>query len=247
MAADVADILYSDATDAPGLDDGLGDPADPRGTPPTRPRRKSMGGTSRRRARTGAAATGGAAIGARELALMIKQVIGGLSIACALALDVDEIAMSGEEAQAIARPLSRILLKSSMAGQVLALANKGGDWAALGWASLMYAIRIYPLIIQRQEMLQAQRANRANTFGGIHVASRPHAGVPPTQPTAPEHRARPDSGPDAEQGGGVNPYSDAAIASALATVAGAGYADPDALAGGNYTNIGAITGAYPAN
>lgn len=230
MAIDVSDLL---------LDEADAQPSEPLiGDPPKRGRGRPRGSTTRK---SGAGATAtprmaGRMAGARELAQLLAKLIGGASLVIALALDADEAAMTPQEANDIAKPAARLLSKSSFAARMLSMTSKGSDWIDLTFAVAAYGLRLYPLIVLRQQQLDAQRlAQKGRPFGnGITPED---AGVRASQP----QQAAAQSGP-----GGNGSNGHAAAAADAIRLAGFGYADPDALAAGAYGDVAAhIRAATP--
>jgi hypothetical protein len=179
--------------------------------------------SSRRKAkRAGGAAPSMA--GTRELASMLSKVIGMGSTLIAVYVGSDEAAMTPQEASDIARPAARLLAKTRWAAQLFALTGKNKDWASLTLALITYSVRIWPLIVQRQQQIELQK--QAQKRGNASGLSPEDARVWPVQPT---QAASQQPGPTGSAG--VSPD--------IAAFAGLGYADPDALAAGAYGDVAA--------
>ena len=223
MAIDVSDVLLDESDAAPS---GLGADAEQ----PKRGRGRPKG------SRTKAAPV--RAAGARELAQLLAKVIGGASILVAVLLQADEAAMTPQEANDIARPAARLLAKSGWAQRALAMTAKGGDWIDLTLAVATYGLRLYPLIVLRQQQIELQRQQqRGRPFG--NGLTPEDARVRPTesaQTATQPARATATNGHDA-----------ARAAADAARWGGLGYADPDALANGSHGDLAALVRAYPAN
>lgn len=226
MAIDVSEILMDDTDEAPS---GAvsGDSATAK-----RGRGRPKGAATRK----GTAAPRLA--GTRELAQLLAKVIGGASILVALAVQADEAAMTPQEANDIAKPAARLLAKSGWAVRMTQLAGKGGDYVDLALALATYGLRVYPLIVQRQQMIELERqAQRGRPFG---------------QPSTEDARVRPSGpqAPAASNGHAGNAADADAAARAAADAArwgGLGFANPDALATGLRGDIAAIVRAAPPN
>src|SRR6185312_2852862 len=82
----------------------------------------------------------------RELADTFAKLLGGGSVLLAMWLDVEEAALTPDEASAIADPLARIINRASW-GKLIAKRLVGADdYLALSLALLAYGVRIYPLV-----------------------------------------------------------------------------------------------------
>jgi hypothetical protein len=223
VSIDVSELLLDDADAAPS-EPLMGDP-------PKRGRGRPRGSTTRKQA----PATPRIA-GARELAQLLAKLIGGASLVIALALDADEAAMTPQEANEIAKPAARLLSKSSWAARMLSMTSKGSDWIDLTFAVAAYGLRLYPLIVLRQQQLDAQRlAQKGRPFGN---------GITPEDAVIRNGQPQPGAAQPAASANGHN--ADAANADAI-RLAGLGYANPDALAAGAYGDVAAVVRAYPAN
>lgn len=90
------------------------------------------------------------AIPTREIARLAAQVFGGSTLLLALWLEAPEVAMTPQEAQAIAKPAARILARSLWFNQVYAwlmkTAGKDKDMIALLIAIGAYSWRVAPLV-----------------------------------------------------------------------------------------------------
>ena len=227
MAIDVSELLLDDADTAPS--------GEVSGEPVRRGRGRPKGSTSRK---------GGAsmprAAGAKELAQLLAKVIGGSSILIALVLQADEAAMTAQEANDIARPAARLLAKSSLAARMTQLAGKGSDWIDLALAVATYGLRLYPLIVLRQQQIKLQRQQQKGYPLGQPRSE--DARVWQTQPSTPA--AQPAS---AAAGTGDGTPDAARAAADAARLAGFGFADPDALAAGSRGDLAAAVRAYPAH
>lgn len=219
---DVSELLMADTDEAPS------DTVSGNSTTPKRGRGRPKGATTRK------SGTGPAPrlAGTRELAQLLAKVIGGASILVALAVQADEAAMTPQEANDIARPAARLLAKSGWAARVTHLAGKGGDYIDLTLALATYGLRVYPLIVQRQQMIELERQQqRGRPFG---------------QPGSEDARVR--SGQPAPQAAPT--AGDAAAAAAARDAAlfgGLGFADPDQLAAWSHADVAAIVRAAPPN
>ena len=222
MAIDVSELLLDDADTAPS--------GEVSGEPVRRGRGRPKGSTSRK-----CGASMPRAAGAKELAQLLAKVIGGSSILIALVLQADEAAMTAQEANDIARPAARLLAKSSLAARMTQLAGKGSDWIDLALAVATYGLRLYPLIVLRQQQIELQRQQQkgyplgqpSSEDARVRQAQPAQAAPQPTQPA---------NEPDA-----------ARVAADAARFAGFGLADADALASGTYGNVAAAVRAYPAH
>lgn len=222
MAIDVSELLLDDADTAPS--------SDVSGEPVKRGRGRPKGSSTRKTTTTAPRAAG-----AKELAQLLAKVIGGASILLALVLQADEAAMTPAEANDIARPAARLLAKSSLAARMAHLAGKGSDWIDLTLAVATYGLRLYPLIVLRQQQIELQRQQQKGYPLG--QPSSEDARVRPAQPATPAPQSsQPADAPDA-----------ARVAADAARFAGLGFADADALASGTYGNVAAAVRAYPAN
>ena len=217
MAIDVSELLLDDTDDAPSGEVSGEQPAPKRGR--GRPK-----GSATRKPSGGAGATHAPRVsGSRELAQLLAKLIGGASILVAVVLQADEAAMTPAEANDIARPAARLLAKSGWAQRALSMTAKGGDWIDLTLAVATYGLRLYPLIVQRQQQLDLQRQAQQQSMRGVPVGlSSEDAGLRAAQPAqaSPNIRA-----------------SDAAAAADAARFGGLGFADPDALAAGAYYDV----------
>ena len=222
MAIDVSELLLDDADTAPS--------SDVSGEPVKRGRGRPKGSSTRK-----ATTTAPRAAGAKELAQLLAKVIGGASILIALVLQADEAAMTPQEASDIAKPAARLLAKSSLAARMAQLAGRGSDWIDLTLAVATYGLRLYPLIVLRQQQIELQRQQQKRyPFG---QPGSEDARVRPAQPG-------PAAAPAAQPAGdGPDPARAAADAARLA---GLGFADPDALANGSRGDLAAAVRAYPA-
>ena len=229
MSIDVSDLL---------MDDDDNEPSKPlMGDPPKRGRGRPRGATTRK-----SAPAVPRMAGARELAQLLAKLIGGASLVIALALDADEAAMTPQEANEIAKPAARLLSKSSWAARMLSMTSKSSDWIDLTFAVAAYGLRLYPLIVLRQQQLDAQRlAQKGRPFG--HGITPEDAGVRNGQPQP----GAAQSAPSANGANGSNGHNAAAANADAIRLAGLGYANPDALAAGAYGDVAAVVRAYPAN
>lgn len=222
MAIDVDELLLDETDDATFTSETL--TSEPSATKSAR-RRTS----SRRKAKpSGSGATAPTLAGTRELASMLAKAIGMASILIAVYVGSDEAAMTPQEANDIARPAARLLAKTRWAAQLFALTGKNKDWASLALALITYSVRIWPLLIQRQQQIELQKqAQKRGTPSGL---SREDARVWPVQPT-----------PEAAQSAGQHAASAAngGVSPDIAAFAGLGFADPDALAAGAYGDVAA--------
>ena len=221
MAIDVSELLLDDADTAPS--------SDVSGEPVKRGRGRPKGSSTRKTTTTAPRAAG-----AKELAQLLAKVIGGASILLALVLQADEAAMTPAEANDIARPAARLLAKSSLAARMAHLAGKGSDWIDLTLAVATYGLRLYPLIVLRQQQIELQRQQQKGyPFGQSRSEDAGLRQAQPAQTTAPA--SQPADAPDA-----------ARAAADAARLAGLGFADPDALANGSRGDLAAAVRAYPA-
>lgn len=224
MAIDVSELLLDESDTAPSSDVS-GEP----GTQAKRGRGRPKGASTRKTTTTAPRATG-----AKELAQLLAKVIGGASILIALVLQADEAAMTSAEANDIARPAARLLAKSSLALRVAQMAGKGSDWIDLTLAVATYGLRLYPLIVLRQQQIELQRQQQKGyPFGQSRSEDAGLRQAQPAQTTAPA--SQPADAPDA-----------ARAAADAARLAGLGFADPDALANGSRGDLAAAVRAYPA-
>jgi hypothetical protein len=219
VAIDVDDLLMDESDDPSVTSETL--TSESSATKSARQRRPS----SRRKAKPSGAAPSMA--GTRELASMLSKVIGMGSILIAVYVGSDEAAMTPQEASDIARPAARLLAKTRWAAQLFALTGKNKDWASLTLALITYSVRIWPLLVQRQQQIELQKqAQKRGTPSGF---SREDARVWPGQPA-----------PEAAQSAGQHATGAAdAVSADIAAFAGLGYADPDALAAGAYGDVAA--------
>lgn len=222
MAIDVSELLLDESETTPS--------SDVSGEQPKRGRGRPKGSSTRKTTTTAPRAAG-----AKELAQLLAKVIGGASILIALVLQADEAAMTPQEANDIARPAARLLAKSSLALRVAQMAGKGSDWIDLTLAVATYGLRLYPLIVLRQQQIALQRQQQR--------------GYPVGQPRSEDARvwqAQPAA--SAAPAGQPADAPDAARAAAdAARLAGLGFADPDALANGARGDLAATIRAYPAH
>lgn len=222
MTIDVSELLLDESETTPS--------SDVSGEQPKRGRGRPKGSSTRKTTTTAPRAAG-----AKELAQLLAKVIGGASILIALVLQADEAAMTPQEANDIARPAARLLAKSSLALRVAQMAGKGSDWIDLTLAVATYGLRLYPLIVLRQQQLELQRQQQR--------------GYPVGQPRSEDARvwqAQPAA--SAASAGQPADAPDAARAAAdAARLAGLGFADPDALANGARGDLAAAIRAYPAH
>lgn len=94
----------------------------------------------------------------RELADTFAKLLGGGSVLLAMWVEVEEAALTAEEANAIAEPLARILNRASW-GKALAKRLIGADdYLALSLALFSYGVRVYPLILAKgQDVAKSRR------------------------------------------------------------------------------------------
>ena len=94
----------------------------------------------------------------RELADTFAKLLGGGSVLLAMWLEVEEAAMTPDEASAIAEPLARIINRASW-GKLIAKRLIGADdYIALSVALFSYGVRIYPLLAAKaSENAQSRR------------------------------------------------------------------------------------------
>ena len=230
MAIDVSELLLDDADTAPS--------SDVSGEQPKRGRGRPKGSTSA--SRKGGASVPRAA-GAKELAQLLAKVIGGASILIALVLQADEAAMTPQEANDIARPAARLLAKSSLAARMAHLAGKGSDWIDLTLAVATYGLRLYPLIVLRQQQIELQRQQQKG-----YPVGQPHPEDARVWQSQPAQAAAPAAQPASNGQSGTNGHDAARVAADAAAFGGLGFADADALAAGVYGNVAAnIRAAKP--
>lgn len=156
----VDDVLLSDSDEAPELgafDDDL-PPAAPAARKRGRPRGSGTG--PRRPSRVGAGKSDRLA-GVAEMARLLSKLLGGASVLLAFGLVGPEaaeiVAMTAQEASAIATPAARLLSKSRWARQAAALAAKSSDAVDLTLALGAYLMRVYPVIALHQAQRGAAR------------------------------------------------------------------------------------------
>ena len=240
MSLDVAELLLdeSDAQPSAASAAEAGEPRRGRGRP-RGSKTRSQG------SHTGAGTGGGASprvSGARELAQLLSKLIGGASVLAAMFLETPELAMTAPEANDIAKPAARLLAKSSAAARLVALAGKSSDYVELTFAVAAYGLRIWPVLVLRQQQIELQRqAQKGRPYGVGHTPE--DAGVWAAQPQ--QAAARPSATTNAGQ-----PDSDAATARAAADAAqfgGLGFANPDALAAGAYGDVAATIRAVASH
>ena len=228
MAIDVSELLLDESDTAPSSDVS-GEP----GTQPKRGRGRPRGSSTRK----GAPSVPRAA-GAKELAQLLAKVIGGASILIALVLQADEAAMTAQEANDIARPAARLLAKSSLAARMTQLAGKGSDWIDLTLAVATYGLRLYPLIVLRQQQIELQRQQQKG-----YPLGQPRSEDARVWQSQPAQAATPAA---QSASNGANGHDAARVAADAAAFGGLGFADADALAAGAYGNVAAnIRAAEP--
>lgn len=109
----------------------------------------------------------------RELADTFAKLLGGGSVLLAMWLEVEEAAMTPDEASAIADPLARIINRASW-GKLIAKRLIGADdYIALSVALFSYGVRIYPLLAAKAQ----ENANTRRTAPPIRQK--------PTEPVKP--------------------------------------------------------------
>jgi len=82
----------------------------------------------------------------RELADTFAKLLGGGSVLLAMWLDVEEAALTPDEASAIADPLARIINRASWGKSIAKRLIGADDYLALSLALFSYGVRIYPLV-----------------------------------------------------------------------------------------------------
>ncbi len=82
----------------------------------------------------------------RELADMLARLLGGGSVLLAMWVEVEEAALTPDEASAIADPLSRIINRSNWGKRAAKAMLGADDYLALSLALFSYSMRIYPLV-----------------------------------------------------------------------------------------------------
>ena len=127
--------------------DGSGSDADDASRVTLRPGVTASGRQSRARGAT-----------PRELADTFAKLLGGGSVLLAMWLEVEEAALTPQEADAIAEPLARIINRASW-GKLIAKRLIGADdYIALSVALFSYGVRIYPLLAAKaSENAQSRR------------------------------------------------------------------------------------------
>ena len=227
---DVSELLLDDADTAPNAE--LGGQA----APTRRGRGRPKGSTTK--PKTGGASRPATLAGTRELAQLLAKLIGGASLLVALAVQADEAAMTPQEANDIAKPAARLLAKSSVAARLVQLTGKGSDWIDLTLAVASYGLRLYPLILLRQQQLELQKqAQKGRPYGNGLTPEDAQLRATQPAPTA-AHAGQPAAGSFAADAA-------AAIAADAARFGGLGFADPDALAAGAYGDVAANVRAAP--
>lgn len=224
MAIDVSELLLDDADTAPS--------SDVSGEPVKRGRGRPKGSSTRKTTTTAPRAAG-----AKELAQLLAKVIGGASILLALVLQADEAAMTPAEANDIARPAARLLAKSSLAARMAHLAGKGSDWIDLTLAVATYGLRLYPLIVLRQQQIELQRQQQRG-----YPVGQPHSEDARVWQSQPAQTATSQPASNSVSNG----HDAARVAADAVAFGGLGFADADALAAGAYGNVAAnIRAAKP--
>ena len=82
----------------------------------------------------------------RELADTFAKLLGGGSVLLAMWLDVEEAALTPDEASAIADPLARIINRASWGKAIAKRLIGADDYLALSLALFAYGVRIAPLV-----------------------------------------------------------------------------------------------------
>jgi hypothetical protein len=203
MDLDSDDVLLSDADEAPevGAFDDL-PPAAPAARKRGRPRGSTTASGARRPSRLSGAAGGSGAkserlAGVAEMSRLLSKLIGGASVLLAFGLvgaeAAESVAMTAQEASAIATPAARLLSKSRWARQAATLAAKSSDAIDLTLALGAYLMRVYPVIALHQAQQATRGAARNVNMGspqpvrtdarGANAASGSSAG-PATGPAA---------------------------------------------------------------
>ena len=77
---------------------------------------------------------------------MLARLLGGGSVLLAMWLEVEEAAMTPEEAAAISEPLSRIINRSNVGKKLAKQLLGADDYLALSIALFSYGMRLMPLI-----------------------------------------------------------------------------------------------------
>lgn len=114
----------------------------------------------------------------RELAAMLSKLLGGGSVLLAMWIDVEEAALTADEATAIAEPLARIINRSNMLKPLAKRLLGADDYLALTLALFSYGMRVYPLIAQKATQNRDQSRPAATPV-------RPPASQPAQQPVRP--------------------------------------------------------------
>lgn len=119
----------------------------------------------------------------RELADTFAKLVGGGSVLLAMWVEVEEAALTSEEAQAIAEPLARIINRASW-GKAMAKRLIGADdYLALSLALFSYGVRVYPLILAKgHDVAQSRR-----TAPPIRTQQQQQPAEPARQPESNGH------------------------------------------------------------
>jgi len=80
------------------------------------------------------------------LADTFAKLLGGGSVLLAMWLDVEEAALTPDEASAIADPLARIINRAAWGKMIAKRLVGADDYLALSLALFAYGVRIYPLV-----------------------------------------------------------------------------------------------------
>ena len=123
----------------------------------------------------------------RELADTFAKLLGGGSVLLAMWIEVEEAAMTPQEADAIAEPLARIINRAAWGKAIAKRLIGADDYIALSVALFSYGVRIYPLIAAKVQ----ENANTRRTAAPIRQK--------PAEPTKPADTANGANG-DARNG-----------------------------------------------
>src|SRR5690242_18911058 len=110
----------------------------------------------------------------RELADTFAKLLGGGSVLLAMWLDVEEAALTPDEASAIADPLARIINRASWGKAIAKRLVGADDYLALSLALFSYGVRIYPLVAAKlQEGQHAKPISPRNAAPPVRQQSAP--------------------------------------------------------------------------
>lgn len=104
----------------------------------------------------------------------IKILLGLTTGAIELVAEVEGLAMEPDEAAAIAKPLARLMRRSKWANKLATRLTSGQDVTELAMASILYGMRVYPLIRYKLEVEAAKAAMMQAARGGAQERGSQH-------------------------------------------------------------------------